>query len=360
MAQLNISKPVGDVQADGSPSPNMYDDTLVVQHLLNQSPGPGKPNPPLKEDGAITPQFISAIRAYESSRGPVDGRIDPGDATMVALNAIALSEFEGVGDVLERRSIIERINSEWNFTRGDFKTLTDMAGLSLRFDLSTTWLPEGLKSRFLRIFNGLLKPEVLPANTWGVNTLDWFHCHLGVWSHADNQRVSQASKDWIDKAVPLRIAATLNEKKFLVNGEIPAENIAAYKAALAAWFLSPEVADVLNSFVTLPEGMIVHHTFESTYWRPPKMEDEDPRRHWMVDTNGDFRPAKYRGNKENNAAASRDEFIHDVCQINFLIDKSGVIHPILLTTKGLSTVTGLPSSALRPPVRQLNTAPAQP
>lgn len=38
MAQLNISKPVGDVQADGSPSPNMFDDTLIVQHLLNQSP----------------------------------------------------------------------------------------------------------------------------------------------------------------------------------------------------------------------------------------------------------------------------------------------------------------------------------
>ena len=53
------------------------------------------------KDGAVTPQLIAAIRAYESSRGAVDGRIDPGDATMVALNAIALSEFEGITDFLE-------------------------------------------------------------------------------------------------------------------------------------------------------------------------------------------------------------------------------------------------------------------
>jgi hypothetical protein len=38
MAQLTISKPVGDVQADGSRSPNMFDDTLIVQYLLNRSP----------------------------------------------------------------------------------------------------------------------------------------------------------------------------------------------------------------------------------------------------------------------------------------------------------------------------------
>lgn len=362
MAQLNISKPVGDVQADGSPSPNLFDDTLIVQYLLNRSPGPGKPNPLLKEDGAVTPQFIAAIRTYESFGGPVDGRVEPGDATMVALNAIALSEFEGVSDPLERRAIIERINPQWNFTRGDFKTLTDVAGLSLRFDPSTSWLPLGLRTRLLPIFKGLLKPEMLPANTWGVSTLDWFHCHLGVWSRDPKTRVSPASKEWIKKAVPLRIAANSNEKKFLVNGEIPVEKIAAYRAALAAWFVSPDVADMLNSFVTLQEGIIVHHTFEATFWRPRKMEkdDQDPRRHWLVEMDGTFHPAPYRGNAENNAAAADDVYIHDISQINFLIDKSGVIHPILLATKGLSTVTGLPSSALEAPNRPINTAPPPP
>src|SRR4051812_48644601 len=99
MAQLNISKPVGDIAVNGtSPNANMFDDILVVQFLLNGSPGPGKPDPPLPEDGTLSPRFFAAIRDYESSRGAVDGRIDPGDATMVALNAVALSEFEGITD----------------------------------------------------------------------------------------------------------------------------------------------------------------------------------------------------------------------------------------------------------------------
>ena len=106
MAQLNISKPVGDIAVNGtSPNANMFDDILIVQYLLNKSPGPGKPSPLLPRDGTLSPRFFAAIRDYESSRGPVDGRIDRGDATMAALNAIPLSEFEGVTDFLERRSI---------------------------------------------------------------------------------------------------------------------------------------------------------------------------------------------------------------------------------------------------------------
>src|SRR4051794_4444373 len=151
MAQLNISKPVGDVQADGSPSPNMFDDTLVVQYLLNHSPGPGRPDPPLLQNGAISPSMIAAIRAYESTRGPVDGRIDPGDATMAALNAIGLPGFEGLTDFLERRSVILRPNRPWNFTRGDFKTLVDFAGSVLRFGPETGWLPEALKAPLLKL-----------------------------------------------------------------------------------------------------------------------------------------------------------------------------------------------------------------
>ena len=75
MAQLNISKPVGDIAVNGtSPNANMFDDVLIVQYLLNKSLGPGKPNPPLPENGTVSPQFFAAIRDYESSRGPMDGR----------------------------------------------------------------------------------------------------------------------------------------------------------------------------------------------------------------------------------------------------------------------------------------------
>jgi hypothetical protein len=349
MAQLNISKPVGDVQGKGPPDANMFDDTLIVQYLLNKSPGPGKPNPPLPEDGAVTPQLIAAIRDYESSRGPVDGRIDPGDATMAALNAVPLTEFEGITDFLERRSVILRINREWNFTRGDFKSRTDIAGLALRFDPSSIWLPNALKSRLLTLLNNLLKPTQDPSATWGVSSLDWYHCHLGLWSGVANKLVSKASLDWTVAAVDLRRDLERERKPFLIFHGIPAKSVPFYQAAYAVWVLSPDVALLLNSYATLPEAVMVHHTFEWRDWRPT-MKSGDPRRHWMVDANGAIQTPPYRTSKELNAAQGRNEFICEgTIQLNFLIDKSGVIHPVLGSEVDLSVPTGLPSDALEAP-----------
>ena len=149
MAQLNISKSVGDPLPDGTPSPNMFDDVLTVEYLLNQQAATLGLGALLPLDGSGTPAVIAAIRLFEATLGSFDGRIDPHDATMAALNAVALSEFEGVTDLLERRSIILRRNRVWNFTRGDFKTLTEFAGLSLTFDPSSVWLPDALKQRLL-------------------------------------------------------------------------------------------------------------------------------------------------------------------------------------------------------------------
>ena len=209
--------------------------------------------------------------------------IDPGDATMGALNAIALSEFEGVTDFLERRSIILRINPQWNFTRGDFKTLTDMAGLSLRFDASATWLPNVLKDRFLAVLNKLLKPTHAPSATWGVSSLDWYHCHLGVWSGVPNKKFSAASAAWITTAVAARIALEQKREPFIVFHGLPAGNVALYRPVYEAFVLSADVAILLNTYASLPEAMVVHHTFEDEDWRPG-MSPRDPRRHWMVDT----------------------------------------------------------------------------
>lgn len=350
MAQLKISKPVGDIAVNGtSPNANMFDDILIVQYLLNRSPGPGKPNPPLRQDGALTPQLIAAIRDYESSRGTVDGRVDPGDSTMVALNAIALSEFEGVTDFLERRSIILRVNPQWNFTRGDYKTLIDMAGLTLRFDPSSIWLPSVLKTRMLTLFNKLLKPTEDPSPTWGVSTLDWYHCHLGFWSGFANKPVSAASLAWATEAVALRTDLRKERGPFLVLGNLPVENIPLYQAAYSAWVLKPDVAILLNSFANLPEAVIIHHTFEDQGWRPD-MKTHDPRRHWMVDAGGAIQTPAYRTNRALNAAQARNEFICELTiQINFLIDTSGVIHPVLGFIVDLSLVTGLQSDSLWPP-----------
>jgi hypothetical protein len=267
---------------------------------------------------------------------------------MVSLNAIGLSEFEGVTDFLERRSIILRINPQWNFTRGDFKTLTEMAGLSLRFDPSSIWLPNALKTRFLTLFNTLLKPSQDPAATWGVSSLDWFHCHLGLWSGTPNKPLSAAAQRWGTAAVSVRESLERERRPFLVFYGIPAENVAFYKAAYAAWVLSPDVVILLNSYADLPEGVIVHHTFEIPDWRPT-MTSGDARRHWMVDANGAIQTPPYRTNKELDAAFFRGDFLCEgTIQINFLIDKSGVIHPVLGDMRDLSVVTGLSSDALHP------------
>jgi hypothetical protein len=331
----------------------MFDDILIVQYLLNKSPGPGKPNPPLPEDGTVSPQFFAAIRDYESSRGPVDGRIDPGDATITALNGVPLGEFEGITDFLERRSVILRINRAWNFTRGDFKTLTDSGG-SLTYDPSTTWLPKDLKTRILTVLNAILNPTQAPSSTWGVSTLDSHHWHLGLWSGTEKQRISAASETWVTASQALVDELDNVRRPFLktsLKTSFP-EDIAGYQAAHAAWLRTPGVALRLDAYANLPESFIIHHTFEAVSWRP-EMKTEDERRHRMVGKNGALQIPKYRSPAELDEASdlSRREFMCEgMLQINLLIDRSGVIHPILGLPQDLSVVTGLRSGALAPPI----------
>jgi hypothetical protein len=350
MAKLPISQSVGDVQPDGSPSPNLVDDVLVVQHLLNQSHGPGNPLTLLPLNGVVSPEFIAAIRAYEGPRGPVDGRIDPDDATMVSLNAVALSEFEGITDPLERRSIIFRPLREWNFTRGDYKTLTEMAGLSLRFDPACIWLPDVLKVRMLKLLNKVLSINEHPAATWGINIDDAYHFHLALWSGIENERVSLLTYLWND----IESTDSRDDLRDLRNefgppwGVVPIENVASYQAAYATWVASPQVASMLNKYAELEEGVIVLHTFENPSLRPP-MESDDPRRHWMVDVNGQIETPPYRTNEKNLAASRNGDFILEgPIAVNFLIDKLGVIRPVLGSWQELAVVTGLPSALFRP------------
>lgn len=376
MAQLKISKPVGDIAVNGtSPNANMFDDILIVQYLLNKSPGPGKPNPPLAENGTLSAEFFAAIRAYESSRGPVDGRIDPGDATMTALNGVPLGEFEGITDPLEQRSVIARNKfiGKWNFTRGDYKTLTVTNGSALSFDPSTTWLPDYFKTRILTLLNKILKPEETPAATWGVSTFDSHHWHLGCWSRA-NKPISQASQDWIKSAIgdpgPGGLVEELQNlrKPFrALNTSFPSD-IAKYRVAHAAWLRTPGVAMVLNAYTNLQEAAITHHTFEGFSWRPfetsptgvlTTMATADPRRHWMLDAQGAISKPPYMSAAELDAASLREEFkCEGMLQINLLIDKSGVIHPILGLPQDLSVVTGMTSDAMHPPMSIFDTSTA--
>src|SRR5450631_2413285 len=376
MAQLKISKPVGDIAVNGtSPNANLFDDILIVKYLLNKSPGPGNPNPRLVEDGTLSPGFFSAIRAYKSVRGPapVNGRIDPGDATMTELNKVPLGEFEGITDPLERRDVIARNKfiGKWNFTRGDYKTLT-VAGSKLRFDdLNTTWLPVYFKDRILKLLNKILNPSENPSATWGVSTFDSYHWHLGVWSGwsgAPNKPISQASKDWVRSAVGDKdksikgLADELDKirepfKKGLKTS-FP-NDIAGYSAAHAAWLRTPSVAMVLNTYVNLDEAAITHHTYEGRSWRPvessrtglvTRMKAEDPRRHWMIGKSGTVIKPPFMSVTDLDAATKRDEFMCEgMLQINLLLDKSGVIHPILGLLQDLAVVTGRRYDEMYPP-----------
>jgi peptidoglycan hydrolase-like protein with peptidoglycan-binding domain len=65
---------------------NRTDDVRLVQELLNRHRQP--PQRPLVVDGVMSPRTIAAIEAFQRRVLTIhrpDGRIQPGDATMVAL-----------------------------------------------------------------------------------------------------------------------------------------------------------------------------------------------------------------------------------------------------------------------------------
>ena len=62
-------------------------DVMTVQYLLNCVPASqGGPSPELAVDGAVGPKTIGAIEKYDRAiGGTCDGRVDPGGATLRAL-----------------------------------------------------------------------------------------------------------------------------------------------------------------------------------------------------------------------------------------------------------------------------------
>lgn len=64
-------------------------DVMTVQYLLNCVPAArGGPAPELTVDGAVGPKTIAAIEKFQRSLGGfADGRVDPGGATLLALQA---------------------------------------------------------------------------------------------------------------------------------------------------------------------------------------------------------------------------------------------------------------------------------
>jgi hypothetical protein len=353
VAQLAISQSVGDVQADGTPSPNAYDDVLVVQYLLNLvSVGDGGPAIPLTLDGACGDLTLQAIRGFQQKTAGVfvDGRVDPGQTTMQALNARDLHQFEGITDVEERRSIILRPLPAWNFTRGDFTTLTNIAGLALTFDPdSTAWLPQGIQDQLTMLFNLLLDPAHAPAATWGVGPTDWFHCHLSLWSGVFGQSISAASTSWIArrKVIDSQVAA-IRQQFADSAGDIIAANIVAYKAAYFARLQQPDVRQLLDDYLLLPEAFIVHHTFEGSS-QPSGMAPDDVRRHWMTQAGGQISTPPYRTTAAIAAAGDspggRNEFIlESSADLSFVISQDGTVHVAYPSPVDLSVFIGLGSA----------------
>lgn len=82
--EISISQSVGQF------GKNQSDDVLIVQQALNSlTLAEGGPEKPLKEDGASGPFTIAAIMRFQKTHShPVDGRIDPGHATLKSLNRV--------------------------------------------------------------------------------------------------------------------------------------------------------------------------------------------------------------------------------------------------------------------------------
>ncbi len=108
------------------------------------------------------------------------------------------------------------------------------------------------------------------------------------------------------------------------------------------------MTNLLDTYTTLPEAVIVHHSFEVNDWRP-EMQSNDIRRHWIVDASGTLQTSPYREQKALDTAQNRDEFLCEgTIQINFLIDESRVIKPVLGNYQGLALVAGMPWTWLFP------------
>jgi hypothetical protein len=79
----------------GAGGVNTQPDVKIIQTLLNQIPAAaGGPDPDLVVDGLIGNKTITAIKNFQTRHGlVVDGRVDPGQATLARLNSLQVEKI---------------------------------------------------------------------------------------------------------------------------------------------------------------------------------------------------------------------------------------------------------------------------
>ncbi|HEY1380521.1 MAG TPA: papain-like cysteine protease family protein [Gemmataceae bacterium] len=88
---VRLNGSVGRELRTGRPGTNLRDDVLAVQRLLNAAHDRvGFPRRRIAEDGRAGPQTVAAISNFQRSYFRwADGRVDPGQVTLLYLNTIA-------------------------------------------------------------------------------------------------------------------------------------------------------------------------------------------------------------------------------------------------------------------------------
>lgn len=346
-----IKQSVGAPLPDGQPSPNLPDDVRVIQNLLNNVPAAeGGPPDLLVQDGVPGPDTIKAIHIYQIAfQGWADRRVDPGFATCASLSTRPHPHFKGISDPEEKRAIILRRNPEWNFSRGDFSSLTS-SGKTLTFDAFTSaWLNAGIQDQLMSIFVTLLDPGSSPSATWGIGPEDWYHSHLSMWSRVAFSPVSPAATAWAARAHAVSASIDLARSPFLDspgNGDLTDISCHLWQPILLQRLQQSDVVSLQDDFLGFAESFVVHHTFEGgPSGRPAGMSSEDPRRHWMTRPGGSITTSPYRTAQEIKDAKLRSEFLCEgYADLYFVISQDGVISVTMGDKRDLAVFIGLGSN----------------
>ena len=281
-----------------------------------------------REPAATKRGVPRAKRASDFSPAEFVLGLQPTAGNQAVLRALDASRHRS-GAETASRAVVQR--KDWDFTPADYTALVKKKN-ELQFAADSDWFPKPLQENLLTTLKFALT-STNPVRTAGVNVKDFYHGHFVIPKGTMTADLTTQLSEFTTKSEELQGKALGRE-----TDPVTKKNVAAYTKAMQE--TEKLATPVLEAALKISGAAVMYHTYELKGPKGPKLKLGSPTRNILTPIGGT--PAGYDpSNTEKSATQYNDEY-DDVLQFAFLVDKAGVIHVTVGTTKNLSRVTGTP------------------
>jgi hypothetical protein len=194
-------------------------------------------------------------------------------------------------------------------------------------------------------FDAMLDPNDHAPGSWAIGAWDLYHAHVVAFLDPTGRLLDPAIQPLINSV--RRIDSHIDQLRVRVSPRTIATVIDRSSLATQLFAILTQLATPLADLAASGSASLLYHSFESSTrmggtTRYAGFDAADPRRRWLTSLPNGV-PARY-ASADNPNNPDRDFF--KAIELNFLVDKLGVVHCVAGTKEELVAITLEPYSTI--------------